>query len=65
MIIDDFRELGLQWLEYNGDKKIKRCKVCGKRYKIKSTKDTSSKYCKECKEDKQREWSRVSMRKNK
>lgn len=65
MTINDFRELGLQWLEYNGDKKIKRCKVCGRRYKIKSTKDTSSKYCKECKEDKQREWSRVSMRKNK
>lgn len=65
MTIDDFRELGLQWMEYNKDKKIKCCEVCGKRYKIKSTKDTSSKYCKECKEDKQREWSRVSMRKNK
>lgn len=63
IVVNDFRELGLQWLEYNGDKKIKRCQVCGKRYKIKSVKDTSSKYCKECKEEKQRESKREYWRK--
>ena len=53
MVIDDFRELGLQWLEYNGDKKIKCCEVCGKRIKIAKT-GRPSLYCKECKEDKDR-----------
>lgn len=47
MVVDDFRELGLQWLVYNGDKKIKCCEVCGKRYKI-SGNGRPPKYCKEC-----------------
>lgn len=55
MIIDDFRELGLQWLEYNGDKKIKRCKVCGIRFKPKSNRQ---KMCKQCSDDKIREYDR-------
>ena len=48
MVVDDFRELGLQWLEYCGDKKIKRCEVCGKRYKITGKAGRPPKYCKEC-----------------
>lgn len=65
LVVNDFRELGLQWLEYCGDNKIKCCEVCGKRYKIKSSKDTSSKYCKECKEEKQKESKREYWHKNK
>ena len=55
MIIDDFRELGLQWMEYNKDKKIKCCEVCGIRFKPKSNRQ---KMCKQCSDDKIREYDR-------
>ena len=55
MTIDDFRELGLQWMEYNKDKKIKCCEVCGIRFKPKSNRQ---KMCKQCSDDKIREYDR-------
>lgn len=55
MIVDDFRELGLQWMEYNKDKKIKCCEVCGIRFKPKSNRQ---KMCKQCSDDKIREYDR-------
>jgi len=46
-IIDDFRELGLQWMQYKGDESIKKCECCNKRFKLK-TSNSNQKYCKEC-----------------
>ena len=43
--IDDFRELGLQWLKYYGDNNIGKCGLCGK--SIRKSKH-NQKYCKEC-----------------
>jgi len=44
--ICDFRELGLQWMQYMGDKNIKACKLCNKL--IKQNIYKSRKYCYEC-----------------
>lgn len=51
MVINDFRELGLQWMEYCNDTKIKQCEVCGIRFKPKSNRQ---KMCKCCAEEKER-----------
>lgn len=45
LIINDFRELGLQWLEYRMLGKVTRCLECGKNIKYKTN---MPKYCKEC-----------------
>lgn len=46
LIVKDFRELGLLWLEYVGDKRIRRCEVCKKL--IKQVSKKPKKYCREC-----------------
>lgn len=63
LIVNDFRELGLQWLEYCDNKKIKRCEVCGKRFISKNIKNTSQKYCTTCKKDIERDKDRNKKRK--
>lgn len=60
MVVNDFRELGLQWMEYCNDTKIKQCEVCGKRYK---TTGRNSKYCKECSKEKNNERAKLGMKK--
>lgn len=50
--IDDFRELGLQWMKYMGDENIKKCQLCGILYKSKAN---SRKYCNICSRQKQLE----------
>ena len=46
LVINDFRELGLQWLGYCDDTKIKKCEICNKFF-IKG-RNGRSKYCKDC-----------------
>lgn len=46
LVINDFRELGLQWLGYCDDRKIKKCEICNKFF-IKG-RNGRSKYCKDC-----------------
>lgn len=46
--IDDFRELGYEYLEHIGDGKFIRCKRCNRLVKKKSNKDFSTKYCRDC-----------------
>ena len=58
--IDDFRELGYEYLNYIGDGKFKRCECC-KRLVRKLSKNM--KYCNECSKEKQLEWQRESMKK--
>lgn len=45
LVINDFRELGLQWLEYSGNNKIEKCEICNRRI-VKTT--NIKKYCKQC-----------------
>ena len=42
----DFENLGLVWLLYKGNKKVKRCERCGNLIQAKGKERT--KYCKEC-----------------
>ena len=58
--IDDFRELGYEYLNYIGDGKFIRCDCC-KRLVKKSSKNM--KYCNKCSKEKQLEWQRESMKK--
>lgn len=58
--IDDFRELGYEYLNYIGDGRFIRCERC-KRLVRKSSKNM--KYCNKCSEEKQLEWQRKSMQK--
>ena len=58
--VDDFRELGYEYLNYIGDGKFKRCECC-KRLARKLSKNM--KYCNECSKEKQLEWQRESMKK--
>ena len=58
--VDDFRELGYEYLNYIGDGKFKRCECC-KRLVRKLSKNM--KYCNECSKEKQLEWQRESMKK--
>lgn len=62
MTIDDFRELGLQWMKYNGDTKLKHCNLVDKKtgevygceilFKPKSNRQC---LCKECAKKKELE----------
>lgn len=45
LVIEDFRELGLQWLRYLGYKSIKLCKCCNKLFKLKSNKQEFCMLC--------------------
>lgn len=58
--IDDFRELGYEYLNYIGDGKFIRCECCKKLVR-KSSKNM--KYCNKCSKEKQLEWQRESMKK--
>ena len=60
LIIDDFRELGLQWLKHIGDSTICNCSDCNKLFKKKSNKQ---KVCNVCAKEKQKQWQRDSMKK--
>lgn len=59
--IDDFRELGYEYLNYFENRKFTRCKEC-----LRLIRKTNNKclYCNDCKHEKQKEWQRKSMRKN-
>lgn len=46
--INDFRELGYEYLNYIGDGKFIRCECCKRLVRKKSNKDFSTKYCAEC-----------------
>lgn len=46
--INDFRELGYEYLNYIGKGKFIRCKCCNKLVKCKNKHDYSRKYCTEC-----------------
>lgn len=61
--INDFRDLGFQYLAYLGEGFIK-CECCKKVVPIKSKKDNSTKYCEECSKEKQRESWRLSKQKS-
>ena len=61
--IDDFRELGYEYLNYIGDGKFIRCDCCKRLVRKKSKHDYSTKYCNECSKEKQLEWQRESMKK--
>lgn len=45
LIINDFRELGLQWLRYMEDKNICNCNECGRLFKRKSNKQKVCSLC--------------------
>lgn len=57
--INDFRNLGYEYLLYCGENYI-RCDICNVLFKKRGTTD---KYCCNCKKDKQLEWQRESMKK--
>ena len=59
--IDDFRELGYEYLNYIGNGKFIRCSECS--CLIRKT-NNKCLYCAKCKHEKQKEWQRISMRKN-
>ena len=46
--VDDFRELGYEYLNYIGDGNFIRCSECKKLVRKKSKHDYSTKYCNEC-----------------
>ena len=46
--VDDFRELGYEYLNHIGDGKFIRCKCCKMLVKKKSNNDRSTKYCNNC-----------------
>jgi phage FluMu protein Com len=47
--IEDFRELGYEYLNYIGNGKFIRCSDCKKLLRINNKNDHSTKYCKDCK----------------
>ena len=46
--VNDFRELGYEYLNHIGDGRFIRCKCCNRLVKKKSKHDFSTKYCNEC-----------------
>lgn len=60
LYIEDFRELGYEYLNYLGDGTYFRCSLCNRLHK-KSGKRAL--YCTDCKHKKQLEWQRSSMKK--
>lgn len=47
LVVRDFRELGLQYLKFIGEKNIVNCEVC-KRLIVKTRPNSNIKYCKNC-----------------
>ena len=60
-IVNDFRELGLQWLDYCGNNKIEKCEICNRRI-VKTT--NIKKYCKQCGINIKKEKDRVRSEEN-
>ena len=50
--VEDFRELGYEYLNYIGDGKFIRCDCCKRFVKVISKFDSSTKYCNQCKHEK-------------
>lgn len=48
LYVNDFRELGYEYLNYYSNGIFKRCEICNRLIRLKSTKATSTKYCNEC-----------------
>ena len=63
--VDDFRELGYEYLNYIGDGKFIRCDCCKRLVRKKSKHDGVTKYCNECKYKKQLEWSKQTYNNSK
>ena len=59
MIIEDFRELGYEYLNFIGEGKFIRCVKCSRLVKRHGKRD---KYCHNCKKEKQLEWDLNSKR---
>lgn len=59
--ISDFRELGYEYLNHIGNGKFIRCSECNRLIRKTNNKCL---YCSECKHEKQKEWQRISMKKN-
>ena len=53
IVINDFREIGLQWMKYKGDKKVKLCEECG--IHIYQNSKKPKRYCKLCAKKKDNE----------
>lgn len=53
LVVGDFREIGLQWLEYCENEKISRCEICNRLF-IKG-RNGRSKYCSKCAKEIDRE----------
>ena len=63
LTIDDFRELGYEYLRYIGDGKYIRCSECSRLVRKKSKYDGSTKYCGECAKKVFNEQCKQNMRK--
>ena len=50
--VDDFRELGYEYLNYIGDGKFIRCECCKRLVRVINKFDSSTKYCSKCKHEK-------------
>lgn len=61
--VDDFRELGYEYLNYIENEKFIRCTECNRLVKKKSTHDYSTKYCSECAKKRFNEQCKQNMRK--
>lgn len=61
--VDDFRELGFEYLNYFKNGKFIRCTECNRLVKKKSKHDYSTKYCSECAKKKFNEQCKQNMRK--
>lgn len=48
LVINDFRELGYEYLNFIGNGRFIRCKCCNRLVRRKSKKDFSTKYCNDC-----------------
>lgn len=58
--IDDFRELGYEYMNFIGNGKYRKCPECQRLIRKTGNK---SLYCTECRQKKQKEWQRNSMQK--
>lgn len=57
--INDFRELGYEYLNYIGRENFVKCSKCNRLIRKTNNKCL---YCNECRHEKQKEWQRISMR---
>ena len=60
MVVTSYEDLGLQYLEYIGDKTVVRCKDCGKLVKKRSKRLD---YCPECSQEHRKESLRKAAQK--